>query len=124
MKIKKKNAASTSSPPKHGPYWSLAGPKAFRKAKDELKLSYQQMAEVLEANRHALWKWYWGMRRPALPMRTKLREEFSIPESDWLTATERKDLEKTVRALSSKTVTKAAAMARKKAMLTLGQSNE
>ena len=124
MKSKKKKAGPPSASAKHGPYWSLAGPKAFRKAKDELKLSYQQMAEVIEANRHALWKWYWGMRRPALPMRAKLREEFSIPESDWLTATERKGLEETVRALSSKTVTKAAAMARKKAMLTLGQSNE
>lgn len=125
MKIKRKKAkANSSNVEQGGPYWGLDGSKQFRKAKDELKLSYQQMADVIGANRHALWKWYWGMRRPAMPMRAKLREGFGIQEAGWLTTAERRDLEKTVRSLEWKTATKASAMARKKALIALGKVGE
>jgi transcriptional regulator with XRE-family HTH domain len=121
MKIKKKGKQAKKV---RGPYWGLDGPKAFRRAKDELNLSYQQMADALGANRHALWKWYHGLRRPMVPMRVKLKKEFEIHEATWLTASERSSLETVVRSLSGRTLTRSSSMARQRALQALGRDRE
>jgi hypothetical protein len=82
------------------------------------------MADALGTNRHALWKWYHGLRRPMVPMRIKLRKEFEIEEAAWLTASERSSFERVVRSLSGRALTKSSSMARQRALQALGRDGE
>lgn len=110
--------------PAHGPYWKYPACRQLREAKSSLGMSLATIAELISANRHAVWKWVHGYRRPILSMRVKLRDQFGILEADWLSPTERSFRENIVKDGSKNSAKKASAFARKQAMRELGMAKQ
>ena len=107
---------------KMGPYWNLEGCRLFRRKKQELGMSFQQLADLVEGKRHALWKWWHGMARPAPRKRKIICDRMGIKHDSWLTAEERKTLRAALVTLNrQKKMTKALSAQRRRTQEALGQ---
>lgn len=118
------SAVEESSPaqPEHGPYWNLEGCKLFRRRKQELGMSFQQLADMVDGKRHALWKWWHGLARPTPRKRKIISSRMNIKHDAWLTAEERDSLRNLLAFLNKqKKMTKAMSARRRSTLEALGQ---
>jgi transcriptional regulator with XRE-family HTH domain len=114
---------SKAKPEVKGQFWNVDGCKQFRRKKRELGMSYQQLADFIECKRHALWKWWHGLARPAVRKRQVISDRLGIPHEAWLLAEEKKTLRASLAMLDKqKTATKAIAAQRRRVLDALGKT--
>jgi len=73
---------------KRGIYYDFRGPKELRKQKREMELSLQDIAKLVGAKRHAVWKWLRGLSRPVLRVRRRLQYGLAIRMEWWVSPEE------------------------------------
>lgn len=78
------------------------GAKALRRALEERPEQAQAISRALGVSSQAIWTWKTGNRRPDAHLREGLRVMLGIAPDDWMTAEERRAVQRAERAVAGK----------------------